>query len=88
MSASNKIRATHLRTVTRACQLATSLRSERPDNAYLKELFCQLRAELGIIVPRTPKRLPYVPSEEEIRRYYETVWKNNIARLAWRPPQV
>ena len=40
--------------------------------AYLKEIFRQLRAELGIVVPRTPKRLPYVPSEDEIRRYYET----------------
>jgi integrase/recombinase XerD len=59
----------------KARQLATTLRRERPDYAYLKELFRQLRAELGIVVPRTPQRLPYVPSEEEIRRYYETVWK-------------
>src|ERR1700687_4430764 len=59
----------------KARQLATTLRRERPDYAYLKELFRQLRIELGIVVPRTPKRLPYVPSEQEIRRYYETVWK-------------
>jgi len=59
----------------KARQLATTLRRERPEYAYLKELFRQLRAELGIVVPRAPKRLPYVPSEEEIRRYYETVWK-------------
>jgi len=55
--------------------LATTLRHERPDYVYLKEIFRQLRAELGIVVPRTPKRLPYVPSEDEIRRYYETVWR-------------
>ena len=60
--------------------LATILRHERPDYAYLKEIFRQLRAELAIVVPRTPKRLPYVPSEQEIRRYYETVWKTR--RLA------
>ncbi|MGI9145554.1 MAG: tyrosine-type recombinase/integrase [Chloroflexota bacterium] len=59
----------------KARQLATTLRRERPDHAYLKELVRQLRAELGIVVPRAPRRLPYVPSEEEIRRYYEMVWK-------------
>jgi len=59
----------------KARQLATSLRRERPDYTYLKELFRQLRAEVAIVVPRAPKRLPYVPSEEEIRRYDETVWK-------------
>ena len=25
-------------------------------------------------VQREPKRLPYVPTQAEIRRYYETVW--------------
>ena len=59
----------------KAHKLATTFRRERPDYAYLKEVFRQLRAELGIVVPRTPKRLPYVPSEDEIRRYYETVWR-------------
>jgi integrase/recombinase XerD len=59
----------------KARQLATTLRHERPDYPYLKEIFRQLRAELGITVPRTPKRLPYVPTEEEIRRYYQTVWQ-------------
>ncbi len=59
----------------KAHQLATTLRQERPDYAYLKEVFRQLRTELGIVVSRAPKHLPYVPSEQEIRRYYETVWK-------------
>jgi integrase/recombinase XerD len=31
-------------------------------------------AELGIEVARAPKTLPYVPTENEIRRYYQTVW--------------
>src|SRR5438093_13750656 len=64
----------------KARQLVANPRQERPDYAYLKEIFRQLRVELGIVVPRTPKRLPYVPSEEEIRRYYETVWRTRKAR--------
>ncbi len=54
--------------------LANHLRGERPDYAYLKDVFRHLRAELGIEVQRKPKTLPFVPSEAEIRRYYETVW--------------
>ncbi len=60
---------------TKARQLAKHLRTERPDYDYLKQVFRHLRTELGIEIPRGPKRLPYVPTEEEIRRYYEVVWK-------------
>jgi len=59
----------------KARQLATSLRGERPDYAYLKQVFRYLRAELDIAVPRADQRLPYVPSEDEIRRYYQAVWR-------------
>lgn len=59
----------------KARQLAKHLRAERPDYAYLKEVFRALRDELEVPVSRQPTRLPYVPSEAEIRRYYETVWK-------------
>jgi len=55
-------------------ELAKHLRSERPDYAYLKAVFRHLREELGVEVQREPKRLPYVPTEQEIRRYYDTVW--------------
>jgi len=58
----------------KARQLARHLRGERPDYAYLKEVFRHLRAELGVEVARAPKTLPYVPTENEIRRYYQTVW--------------
>jgi integrase/recombinase XerD len=44
----------------KARQLAKYLRGERPDYAYLKEVFRCLRAELEIPVPRGPKRLPAV----------------------------
>lgn len=58
----------------KARQLAKHLRGERPDYAYLKEVFRCLRAELDVAVPRAPKRLPAVPTEDEIRRFYEAVW--------------
>lgn len=58
----------------KARQLAKYLRGERPDYAYLKEVFRHLRAELDIEIAYTPKTLPYVPTEEEIRNYYRTVW--------------
>ncbi|WP_088225401.1 tyrosine-type recombinase/integrase [Desulfosporosinus sp. FKB] len=59
----------------KAKELAKYLRGERPDYAYLKSLFQHLRAELEIEIPKTSKKLPYVPTEEEIKRYYDVVWK-------------
>lgn len=50
--------------------------SERPDYAYLKSLFQHLRTELEIEVPKASKKLPYVPTEDELKRYYEVVWKS------------
>jgi integrase/recombinase XerD len=58
----------------KARELARHLRGERPDDAYLKDVFRHLRAELGVDVARQPKKLPYVPTTEELRRYYTTVW--------------
>jgi integrase/recombinase XerD len=58
----------------KAKQVAKLLRSERPDYFYLKELFRQLRKILNVTVQTKSKKLPYVPSDEEIKKYYETVW--------------
>lgn len=58
----------------KARQLAKHLREERPDYAYLKAVFAALRVELDVQVEREPKKLPYVPTEEEIRAYYQAVW--------------
>ncbi len=58
----------------KARELAKHLRAERPDYAYLKDVVRYLRAELGIEVQRAPKTLPYVPTEDEIRRFYNAVW--------------
>jgi len=59
----------------KAQQLARHLRGEHPDYVYLKQVFRHLREELEIEIPREPKRLPHVPSEEEMRRYYQVVWQ-------------
>ncbi|MFN5422046.1 MAG: tyrosine-type recombinase/integrase [bacterium] len=59
----------------KAKELAKYLRGERPDYTYLKSLFQHLRTELEIDIPKTTKKLPYVPTEEELKRYYDVVWK-------------
>jgi len=59
----------------KAKELAKYLRGERPDYTYLKSLFQHLRTELEIEIPKTTKKLPYVPTEEELKRYYDVVWK-------------
>ena len=58
----------------KARQIAKYLRAERPDYAYLKQVFRHLREELGVEVQRAPKKLPHVPTEHEIRSFYEAVW--------------
>ncbi len=58
----------------KARELAKHLRSEHPDYAYLKEVVRHLRVELEVDVQRAPKKLPYVPTEDEIRRFYTAVW--------------
>ena len=61
-------------TKKKAKELAKYLTKERPDYPYLKRLFKDLRKELDIAVTKIPKKLPYVPTEEEVKRYYEAVW--------------
>jgi integrase/recombinase XerD len=58
----------------KAKEIAKYLTKERPDYSYLKRLFKDLRKELDIVVTKAPKKLPYVPTEEEVKRYYEVVW--------------
>jgi integrase/recombinase XerD len=59
----------------KARELAKYLRAERPDYAYLKEVFRHLRTELEVDVPGPSRRLPWVPSEEHIHKFYEAVWR-------------
>ena len=57
---------------------------EKPDYNYLRELFRHIRKNLNIEVESGKERkLPYVPTEEEISRFYNTVWKSrNMKHVA------
>ena len=61
-------------------QIAKLLRKENPDYNYLRELFRNLRRELEVEVVTLSKKLPYVPTEEEIRKYYQVVWQSRNMR--------
>ncbi|MCZ6902958.1 MAG: tyrosine-type recombinase/integrase [Rickettsia endosymbiont of Ixodes persulcatus] len=60
----------------KALQLAKYLRSESPDYGYLRTVFMYLRQELEVAVTVQPKKLPYVPTEDEIQKYYDIIWKS------------
>jgi integrase/recombinase XerD len=60
----------------KAKQIAKYFRQERADYLYIKEVFRQLRQELDLKVINKPRKLPYVPTEEEIKKYYSTVWQS------------
>lgn len=65
-----------------AKQLLKYLRPERPDYNYLKDLFRHLRKELEVPVKTALKKLPLVPTEEIIKKYYEAVWQmKNIQHM-------
>jgi integrase/recombinase XerD len=61
----------------KAKRIAKLLRKERPDYYYYKEFCKHLRQELNIKVIKKPKNLPYVPTEEVIKKYYDIVFKSN-----------
>lgn len=61
---------------SKAEELAKLLRPENPDYDYLREVFRALRKELNVAVVYKEKEIPYVPTEAEIKKYYEAVWKS------------
>lgn len=60
----------------KAKQFAKLLVKDYPDYNYLRELFRHLRSELKITPVKKSNKLPYVPTEEEIRKYYQVVWQS------------
>jgi integrase/recombinase XerD len=62
----------------KAKQFSKLLKKEQPDYNYLREVFRHIRKEMNIKIDsgRPPQKLPYVPTEEEINKYYKAVWKS------------
>lgn len=68
----------HMRTPMekKAKQIAKLLRGERPDYHYMRAVFSLVRKELDVVVLKKGKKLPYVPTEDELKSFYNTVWKS------------
>lgn len=62
--------------VQKAKQIAKLIREERPDYHYTRHLFQLVRKELDIVVLRKGVKIPYVPTEDELQRFYTTVWQS------------
>lgn len=63
-------------------KISKILRDERPDYVYLRDLFKKIRQEFNITVTTKAKKLPYVPTEEELKQYYHRVWQTkNIKHM-------
>ncbi len=62
--------------VKKAKQIAKLIREERPDYHYMRSLFQLVRKELDVVVLRKGKKLPYVPTEDEMTNFYKTVWES------------
>ena len=60
----------------KAKQIAKLIKDERPDYHYTRLLFQLVRKELDIVVLRKGVKIPYVPTEEELQRFYTTVWQS------------
>jgi len=60
----------------KAKQLVKYIKQEQPNYDYLRELFRFIRKELDLKPTTKPQHLPYVPTEGEIKKYYEAVWQS------------
>jgi integrase/recombinase XerD len=56
-------------------KISKILRGECPDYIYLRDLFKKIREEFDITVSTKAKHLPYVPTERELKQYYNLVWQ-------------
>lgn len=59
----------------KAQQISKYFRHEHPDYNYIRAVFQHLRKELHVEVTAASRKLPDVPTEAELKQYYEAVWK-------------
>ena len=59
----------------KALQIIKYFRHENPDYNYHRTVFQHMRKELNVAVTAESKKLPYVPTEAELKKYYEVVWQ-------------
>jgi integrase/recombinase XerD len=60
-----------------AKRIAKMIKPHHPNYDYLRDIFRFVRQELSIEVTTIAKRLPYVPTEAEIKKFYQAVWESN-----------
>ena len=60
-----------------AQKVSSLLKTQNPNYDYLRDVFRFARQNLNVEVTTTPKRLPYVPTEDEIKLFYKSVWESN-----------
>ena len=59
-----------------ATKITKLLKKERPDHHYLKRVFQYVREDLDLKgTVREYKRLPELLTEEELKKFYQTVWE-------------
>jgi integrase/recombinase XerD len=61
----------------KARELLKYFRNEQPDYNYVRSVFKFLREDLELKSPKPSRQLPVVPTEDEIKRYYNVVWNSS-----------
>tara|TARA_B110000091_G_C13737177_1_gene441655 strand:- start:59 stop:757 length:699 start_codon:yes stop_codon:yes gene_type:complete len=60
-----------------ATKISKIIKPQNPNYDYLRDVFRFVREELNVPVTTTTKKLPYVPTEDEIRKLYKAVWDSD-----------
>ena len=60
-----------------AKKISKLIKPQNPNYDYIRDIFRFVRQELNVPVTTTTKKLPYVPTEDEIRKFYKAVWNSD-----------